>query len=439
MLTSSKERNGQDNFCTKQAFTLLLRCSYQNKNSKGFIEVLQTAQSLITQASQRLGLDQTTIKAVLKADAAHVFDITLANGKTYKAFRVQHNNKHGPYKGGIRFHPGVHLEEVQALALLMSLKTAAVGLPLGGGKGGVAVDPKQLTEAELEELSRKYSAHLTPHIGPTKDVPAPDVNTDGRIIDWMVDEYQKLSGDTSKASFTGKTLRNGGSKGRDAATGYGGVVALHELLHRLGKADEELTIAIQGFGNVGSFFCLKAEELHPHWKVVAIGEVDATLYNPEGLSGLQLTSHKGAGKAFKDYEAPGTTTISTEELFAADVDVLVLAALGDVITKENMRDVKAKYILELANGPIDERAYHYLSHYGVIILPDIIANAGGVIVSYLEWLQNAEGEHWSLDEVNDRMKEYMVSAVEDTYNFSVKANVPLKEAALMLGLKRLIN
>jgi glutamate dehydrogenase/leucine dehydrogenase len=401
--------------------------------------VLKTAQSLITRASQKLGLDQTTIEAVLKADAAHAFDITLANGKTFKAYRVQHNNKHGPYKGGIRFHPAVHLEEVQALATLMSLKTAAVGLPLGGGKGGVAVNPRELAEAELEELSRKYSRHLTPHIGPTKDVPAPDVNTDGRIIDWMVDEYEKLTGDSSKASFTGKTLGNGGSKGRDAATGYGGVIALHELLCRLGKADEELTIAIQGYGNVGSFFCLKAEELHPHWKLLAVGEVDANLYNPEGLSALQLTTHKGTDKQFKDYRAPGVKTISNQELFSADVDVLVLAALGDVITKDNMRDVQAKYILELANGPVDERAYDYLSHYGVIILPDIIANSGGVIVSYLEWLQNAEGEHWSLDKVNDTMKDYMVSAVENTYNFSVKKNVPLKEAALMLGLQRLID
>ena len=261
--------------------------------------MLITAQSLITRASQKLGLDEKTIETVLKADAAHAFDITLSSGKTFKAYRVQHNNKHGPYKGGIRFHTGVHLEEVQALALLMSLKTAAVGLPLGGGKGGVAVDPKQLAEAELEELSRKYSAHLAPHIGPTQDIPAPDVNTDGRIIDWMVDEYGKLTGDTSKASFTGKTLANGGSKGRDAATGYGGVIALHELLHRLGKADEELTIAIQGYGNVGSFFCLKAEELHPHWKLVAVGEVDATLYNPEGLSALQLTTHKAPVNSLK--------------------------------------------------------------------------------------------------------------------------------------------
>jgi glutamate dehydrogenase/leucine dehydrogenase len=399
--------------------------------------MLLTAQSLITQASEKLGFDRETIKSVLTADAAHSFDINLSGGKTYKAFRVQHSNKRGPYKGGIRYHPGVHLEEVQALALLMSLKTAAVGLPLGGGKGGIAVDPRELTDAELEELSRKYSAHMTPHIGPTKDVPAPDVNTDGRVIDWMVDEFEKLTGDKSRASFTGKTLANGGSEGRDAATGYGGVIALHELLRRLGKADDELTIAIQGFGNVGSFFCLKSQELHPHWKLVAVGEADATLYNPDGLDAVRLRGHRAAGKQFKDYKPNGTKFIDSEDLFKLDVDVLVLAALGDVITKENMRDVEASYILELANGPVDERAYHYLSHFGTIILPDIIANAGGVIVSYLEWLQNAEGEHWSLEKVNEMMKEYMVAAIEDTYDFSVKNDVPLKEAAFMLGLQRL--
>lgn len=400
--------------------------------------MLQTAQSLITQASHKLGLDESTIEAVLKADAAHSFDITLSSGKTFKAYRVQHSNRRGPYKGGVRFHPGVHLEEVQALATLMSLKTAAVGLPLGGGKGGVAVDPRALAEAELEELSRKYSAYLTPHIGPNRDIPAPDVNTDGRIIDWMVDEYEKLTNDGSKASFTGKTLGNGGSKGRDAATGYGGVVALHELLRRLGKDDKELTIAIQGYGNVGSFFCLRAEELHPHWKLLAAGEAEGILYNPAGLSAKHLSAHKAGGKDFSNYKSKGTSAITNEELLGADVDVLVLAALGDVITKENMRDVRAKYILELANGPIDERAYHYLSHYGVVILPDIIANAGGVIVSYLEWLQNTRGEHWDLDKVNATMEKYMIAAVEHTYEFSVKRDVPLKEAALMLALERLI-
>lgn len=393
---------------------------------------------MITRASQKLGLDATTIATILRADAAHVFEITLSNGKNFQAYRVQHNTRRGPYKGGVRFHPEVHLEEVQALATLMSLKTAAVGLPLGGGKGGIAVNPHQLTDEELEELSRKYSAYLTPHIGPDKDIPAPDVNTDSRIIDWMVEEYEKLSGDTTKASFTGKTLAKGGSQGRDAATGRGGMIALHELLTRLGKADEDLTIAIQGYGNVGSFFCLTAEHAHPHWRLVAVGEVDAALYNPAGLSAAQLTLHKATGAHFQDYHEAGTSLITNEGLLGADVDILVLAALGDAVTRKNMHTIKAKYILELANGPVDETAYDYLSPRGHVILPDIIANAGGVIVSYLEWLQNKRGEHWSLDKVNATLEKYMVTAVEDTCNFAAKEGVPLKEAALMLAIERLI-
>lgn len=401
--------------------------------------MLRTAQSLIIRASQRLGLDQETIDLILKPDAAHEFDITLENGKSFPAYRVQHNNQRGPYKGGLRFHPEVHLEEVQALATLMSLKTAAVGLPLGGGKGGVAVDPHQLTDAELEELSRKYAAYMAPHIGPDKDVPAPDVNTNGRIIDWMVEEYEKYSGDTDKASFTGKTLGKGGSQGRDAATGHGGMFALHELLSRLDKADEELTIAVQGFGNVGSFFCLGAQEAHPHWKIIAVGEAEGALYNPDGLSAKRLADHKASGKTFVDYDDGSTKLITNEELLAADVDVLVLAAMGDAVTaRKNVETIKAKYILELANGPVDERAYDYLCAHGHVILPDIIANAGGVIVSYLEWVQNRQDEHWSLEDVNTKLEAYMVTAIEDTYNFSLKEKVPLKEAALMLALERLI-
>lgn len=401
--------------------------------------MLRTAQHMIARAGEKLGLDEATIETLLRADGAHAFEISLDNGKKFPAFRLQHNNRRGPYKGGVRFHHDVHLEEVQAMAMLMSLKTAAVGLPLGGGKGGVAVDPHQLTEKELEELSRKYSAYMAPYIGPDKDVPAPDVNTNGRIMDWMVEEYEKLSGNTNKASFTGKSLANGGSEGRDAATGYGGMIALHELLVRLGKADDTLTIAIQGFGNVGSHFCLSAQKAHPHWKIVVIGEAEGALYNPAGLSAAQLSAHKATGKTFVDYKDGSTTLISNEALLSSDVDILVLAALGDAVTaRENVDTIHAKYLLELANGPIDERAYTYLVEHGHVILPDIIANAGGVIVSYLEWLQNKKGEHWSLEKVNATLEKYMVTAIEDTYKFSLKKEVPLKEAAVMLAVERLI-
>src|SRR5688500_9969659 len=228
-----------------------------------------TAQHIIRRAAKQLGLDEKQVQDLLRADAEHDFEIELSNGTKHKAYRVQHNSKLGPYKGGIRFHPEVDLDEVRALATLMSIKTAAVGLPLGGGKGGVAVNPKDLTDAELEELARKYAAHLSPYIGPDKDVPAPDVNTNATIIDWMVDEFQKHTGDTTRASFTGKYLDKGGSLGREAATGRGGVITLRELLKKQRREDQVITVAVQGFGNVGSFFGTIAQHDHPQWRLVA--------------------------------------------------------------------------------------------------------------------------------------------------------------------------
>ncbi len=216
--------------------------------------MLESAHALIKRVASDMGLAATQTEQLLKADALHHFDIHLSDGQTFKAYRAQHSNKLGPYKGGIRFHPEVNQDEVLALATLMSLKTAAIGLPLGGGKGGITLDPKQLSKQQLEELSRAYVKNLLPHIGPDKDIPAPDVNTNPEIMDWMADEYSLLSGDTTKASFTGKSLGNGGSEGRNAATGRGGVIALAQLLALLGRDKQNLTIAVQGFGNVGSFF-----------------------------------------------------------------------------------------------------------------------------------------------------------------------------------------
>jgi glutamate dehydrogenase/leucine dehydrogenase len=245
--------------------------------------MLETAHANIRRAGQKLGLDDETIDRLIKTDKEHIFKIKLDNGQVFDAFRVQHSNRRGPYKGGIRFHPGVNLDEVRALATLMSFKTAAVGLPLGGGKGGIKVDPKKLSRPELEELSRKYAKHLAAHIGPDKDVPAPDVNTNAQIIDWMVDEYEKLTGDNSHASFTGKSLANGGSLGRPAATGRGGVIALRQLLKHQGKSAKPLTYALQGFGNVGSFFATIAQTEQPQWKLVAASDSSGTLYSQAGL------------------------------------------------------------------------------------------------------------------------------------------------------------
>ena len=398
--------------------------------------MLETAQSLIREMGKRVGLDDAAIEKLISLEKEHIFEIELDSGKRFKAYRMQHSSQRGPYKGGIRFHPEVDPDEVRALATLMSFKTAAVGLPLGGGKGGVAVNPRELSDAELEELSRKYAAHLHRHIGPDQDVPAPDVNTDGRIIDWMVDEYQKLTGDTSRASFTGKSLANGGSEGREAATGRGGVISLRELMRHLDRGDDPLTMAIQGFGNVGSFFATIAQQEHPNWKLVAVSDSGATVSEPNGLDAQALAEFKKDRGRFENY--PQGKILPADKIIEQPVDVLVLAALGDAVTNKNMENVRAKFILELANGPVNTEAYDYLTSKGCVVVPDIIANAGGVIVSYLEWVQNKAGEHWSEAEVNEKLDDYLIKAVADLHETAQKEKLPLKEAAFINAIKRLL-
>lgn len=397
--------------------------------------MLETAHAFIDRAAEKLDIPSEVVAQLKQVDHEHRFTIGLDNGKHFEAFRVQHNNKLGPYKGGIRYHANVSLEEVQTLATLMSLKTAAVGLPLGGGKGGIIVNPRDLNEAELEELSRKYVQHLHQHIGPDKDVPAPDVNTNAKIIDWMVDEYEQLTGDTTKATFTGKSIANGGSLGRDAATGRGGVLALAELLALEKAGNQPITFAVQGFGNVGSFFATTAQELYPKWKLVAASDSEAAVYGANGLNATELQKFKESRGRFKDFQ--GVKIISNDDLVALDVDVLILAGLEDSVTAQNSKTIKATHIVEMANGPIMDQAFDELTKRGVVILPDIIANAGGVIVSYLEWRQNLDGEHWSTDQVNTELAKYMKKAVTSTYTTAAEHDTDLKSAAFILALKRL--
>lgn len=398
--------------------------------------MLKTAHTMIKQAAKQAGLSQKQAEELLNVNQIHKFKIQLKNGKKFEAYRVQHNNKLGPYKGGIRFHPDVDLEESQALATLMSLKSAAIGLPLGGAKGGISVNPKDLTTAELEELSRKYVAGLAKHIGPDIDVPAPDVNTNSQIIDWMVDEYETISGDKSKASFTGKSLGAGGSAGRQEATGRGGVYTFAELLRLNDSKDKKITYALQGFGNVGSYFGLVAVKDQPKWTMLGATDSSGGVCDAAGLNPAVINDYKLEGGKLASYK-PGKK-ITNQQLIGLDVDVLVLAALGDAITKHNASEVKAKYILELANGPISDAAYDILTKKGVIIVPDIIANAGGVIVSYLEWLQNKNGQKWSEAKVNLELKKYIESAVIKISKISTDKSIDLKQSAYILALKRLV-
>ena len=398
--------------------------------------MLDTAQKLIRDAGKKLGLSDEQIEQLINTDAEHNFEIELSDGSKHKAYRVQHNNKLGPYKGGIRFHPQVDYDEVRALATLMSFKTAVAGIPMGGGKGGVSVDPKQLSKEALEELSRKYVQGLHEHIGPDKDVPAPDVNTNAQIIDWMVDEYEKLSGDTTKASFTGKSLSNGGSLGRDAATGRGGVIVLREILNK-SSISKPITYAVQGWGNVGSFFTLVAETEHPNWKLAAATDSSGGVHSTDGFSAKELDEYKKSGGKLNDFKTG--QKISNDDLIGLEVDVLVLAALENAVSETNVADVKAKYVLELANGPVTYGAYKQLADKDVQVVPDILANAGGVIVSYLEWAQNKAGEHWSEAKVNNELEKYLVNATDKVFARLQKDKLTLKVAAFAEAISKLIS
>lgn len=398
--------------------------------------MLATAQTAIRDAARRLGYSTEIIDALLEAEAEHIFEIEV-NGRKFPAYRVQHNSKLGPYKGGIRFHPNVNIDEVRALATLMSFKTAAVGLPLGGGKGGIAVDPKALTPAEVEELARRYARHLAPHIGSDKDIPAPDVNTNAEIIDWMVDEYEKTVGKADKGSFTGKSMPGGGSEGREAATGRGGVIALAELLKARGLQDKPLTVAMQGFGNVGYFFAKTLKE-YPNLKLIAVSNSKHTWVQTEGID-VENAVHVPSGTPRPEalHDLAHVTAEPSPMITSIKADVLVLAALEDAVTEANADDVKAAIIVELANGPVSSAAEKRLAAKGVTILPDVIANAGGVIVSYLEWKQNKEGRHWTEAEVNAQLGKILTKASDAMLERAAAKNLSLKQAAFELAVERI--
>jgi glutamate dehydrogenase/leucine dehydrogenase len=401
--------------------------------------MLDSAQKLIIRGAKHLGLSDEQIDEILKFEAEHEFEVSLPSGKTHKAYRMQHSSKRGPYKGGIRFHPEVDGDEVRALATLMSLKTAAVGLPLGGGKGGIAFDPKKHQSHEIEFVAREYVRKLHRHIGPDKDVPAPDINTNSLIMDWMAEEYSRLTGENTLASFTGKSLPKGGSLGRDSATGYGGLIVLRECLKKLGDAEKPLAFVVSGFGNAGSHFARKAETEQKSWSMLAASDskcgLSAEAY--QKLSASDLAEHKLSGANFAGYNSKDVRQIANEELLFTKTDVLVLAALGGAITEENAHKVKARYILELANGPVSDEAAEILNKKGVIIIPDIIANAGGVVVSYLEWQQNLNNESWSEEKVNAEMSKILTTAIGQCLTYASEHNLPLKDAAFILAIKRL--
>lgn len=356
--------------------------------------------------------------------------------KIFEAYRVQHNNALGPTKGGIRFHQEVTLEEVNTLAFLMSLKTSLSGLPFGGAKGGVKVDPKKLSKGELERLSREYVRGLYPNLGPHKDIPAPDVNTTPEIMSWMLDEYETLLGESAPAVITGKPLALGGSRGRDVATALGGIYILERICTLRREQLQDMGVVIQGFGNAG----LNAAEILSEKKcrIIAVSDSSGGLFEKTGLPVSVLVKAKKDGKSLAEISSHGSLKdarkISNEELLELPCDILIPAALGGQITIENAARIKAEIILELANAPITAEADTLLYKNGVYVIPDILANAGGVIVSYFEWVQNLYGYSWTKEEVFSKLQKQTTEVVDSIY----EKGKNLRVCAYVEALKRIL-
>lgn len=352
--------------------------------------------------------------------------------KIFEGYRVEYNNTLGPYKGGIRYHPDTEINEVKALAFWMTLKCAVAGIPMGGGKGGITVSPKDLSKGELERLSRGWVRSLSDILGPHKDVPAPDVNTTPEIMAWMADEYAKITGDKTGATFTGKPIEAGGSEGRGPATGLGGFYAFNALRRNL-KLSEKCTVAIQGFGNVGGNAArIFTENGHI---VIAVSDSKSAIFNKEGLDLEKVEAYKKKTGGLKDF--PSAENITNEELLELPCDLLIPAAFENVITNINADKIKAKVILELANGPITPEADEILFKKGIAVVPDVLANSGGVTVSYFEWDQNLKKEHWEESEIFEKLKGIIEDASKKTFEKAQESKTSLRMGAFILALERI--
>ena len=361
--------------------------------------------------------------------------VRMDNGKikVFTGYRVQHNEARGPFKGGIRYHPQVDLDEVKALATWMSMKTAVVDIPYGGAKGGIICNPKEMSEHEIEHLTRRFTSEISLIIGPYRDVPAPDVNTNSQTMAWIMDTYSMNHGYAIPEVVTGKPLEVGGSLGRNEATSRGAVFCVREAAKLIGLDLNGATVAITGYGNVGYNAAWLVEELGA--KVVAASDSRVAIYNPDGLDARKVNEHKQKTSSVKDY--PGAKNIKQEEVYELDVDVIIPSALENEITAENADKVKAKIIVEGANGPTTPEADEILFKKGVFLVPDILANAGGVTVSYYEWLQNLTRESWTEEEVNEKLEKRIVSSFNDVYKISQEKKVHMRTAAYVLAVGRI--
>lgn len=397
----------------------------------------QNAQEQLKKVAKVINLDDALLKTlsqpkrVLKA----ALSIQMDDGKmkVFPAFRVQYNNARGPYKGGIRYCPQVDLDEIKALAFLMTIKTAVVDLPLGGGKGGIMVNSKELSNSELERLSRAWIGAFKNFIGPHKDIPAPDVCTNPQIMAWMMDEYSKLIGHKELAVITGKPVELGGSLGRDKATALGGFFVLEELLKNLGQQNKKPRVIIQGLGNAG--LTMAGILQNKNYLLIGVADSRGGVYDAKGIDVEKLHYCKRDRGSIINCLSDKKLTIP--KLLEQPCDILILAALENQITKENAHKIKARVILELANGPTTPRADEILFKNNIVVIPDILANSGGVIVSYFEWLQNLNNSYWSETEVNNKLRQQIIASFNDIWQISKEKNVTLRTAAFVVAIQRL--
>ena len=411
------------------------------------------AKSLLSDASKRLekALEYVDISEDAIARLQHPktslsvsIPIRMDDGslKVFPGYRVRYDDTRGAGKGGVRYHPGVSLDEVQSLAFWMTFKCALLDLPFGGAKGGVTVNPKELSKAELERLSRGYIDAIADGIGVDVDILAPDVYTNAVIMGWMMDQYSTIRRQLCRGVVTGKPLALGGSQGRDTATAMGAVTVVKTMLPKFQLTPAETTVAIQGFGNAGATLAALLD--NAGYKIVAVSDSQGGIYAPQGLDIASVTKHKNHSRQMKAVYCQDTVcsivehkTISNAELLALEVDVLIPAALENQITEANARNVRAKYIFEVANGPIDFEADKILNERGIYVFPDILVNAGGVTVSYFEWVQNRSGWYWTLNEVNERLQEKMAQEAERVWQISQELQLDLRTAGYVHALNRL--
>ena len=401
-------------------------------------ELLSSALAQLDRAARAIALDPGMHRYLRQAERTLIvaLPVTMDDGRleVFTGYRVQHSTARGPGKGGIRFHQSVTLDEVQGLAMLMSFKCAVTDLPLGGAKGGVAVDPRRLSTNEVQRLTKRYTAAILPIIGPEQDIPAPDVNTDEQTMAWIVDTVTMMTGKHSPEVVTGKPVDLGGSRGRTDATGRGVAFVTLEVLRRDGRDPSQTRVAIQGFGNVGS---VTAKSLAAAGcRIVAISDVSGGYADPAGIDVASAIEHVRRNPSRMLEGLPGASRISNAELLAMDVDVLIPAALEGQITRDNAHEVRARLIVEGANGPVTAEADAILAERGVLIVPDILANAGGVVVSYFEWVQSRAQFYWELDEVERRLEIYMRRAMELVLAKAKAYDRPLRDAAFIVAVER---